>query len=111
THKVVLGKAVGRIEDEVATRGRLDDDPAVRQDVADVADDQRRALQAVEFLLQPPNLFLESDEPGLRVALLALAPPSRLQKLVVAVLERGDTLRHFPRDFSDLIVVHKYARR
>src|SRR5439155_240771 len=74
------------------------------------SDDQRRALEPVQFLFQPSDLLLESDELRLGVPLLPFHPAGGLQQLVVAVLERGDAHRHFLGEFADLIVVHRFAR-
>src|SRR2546423_9925194 len=108
--EVVLRDVVRRVHDEVRTRRRLDDDAAVGQDVTNVADDQRRALETIQFLFQPSDLLLESDELRFGVPLLAFHPAGGLQQLVVAVLERGDAHGHFLGEFADLIVVHRFAR-
>src|SRR5207253_2920297 len=109
-HEVLLRDVIRGVHDEVRTRRRLHDHAAVRQDVPDVADDQRRTLEAIEFLFEPPDLLLKPAELGLRIPLLALDPPGRLQELVVAVLERGDPLRHFLRELTYLVVVHRIVR-
>src|SRR5207247_9535813 len=75
-----------------------------------VAGGEGRALEPVELLLEPPDLFLEAAQLGLDVPSLALRPPGGLQELVVFVLERGDPLRHFLREFAYLVVVHRIVR-
>src|SRR5438445_147836 len=109
-HQVFLRDVIRGVHDEVRARGRLHDDAAVRQDVPDVPDDQRRTLEPIEFLFQPPDLLLKPAELRLDVSLLAFGPPGGLQKLVVAVLERGDPRRHFLREFTYLVVVHRIVR-
>ena len=53
---------------------------------------------------------MEPDELRLHIPLLALGPAGRLEELVVAVLQRGDPLRHFLGEFADLILVHVIVR-
>src|SRR5438132_2248283 len=108
--QVLFRDVVRRVDDEIGPGGRLHHDAAIREDVADVPDGQRRTLEPVELLLEPANLFLEAAEFGLDVPLLALRPPGGLQELVVAVLQRGNPLRHFLRELANLVIVHGIIR-
>src|SRR2546426_6732946 len=108
--QVLLRDVIRRVHDEIRTRGRLDDDPAIRQDVPDVPDDQGWTLEPVELLFEPPDLLLQAAHLGLDVPFLALGPSGGLQELVVLVLKGGDPLRHFLREFAYLVVVHRIVR-
>src|SRR5436309_12838887 len=95
---------------EVQDRSRLNNEAEDSKNVQDVADDQRQTLKPIKYLLEPPNLLLKPAEHRLDISLLAFGPPGGLQKLVVAVLERGDPRRHFLREFTYLVVVHRIVR-
>src|SRR5439155_514208 len=92
-HEVLLRDVIRRVHDEVRTRRRLDDNAAVGQDVPDVADDQRRALEPVQFLFQPSDLLLESDELRVGVPLR----PSTMPPVIAQRLEARQR-RLTPRD-------------
>src|SRR2546427_9436610 len=57
------------------------------------------------MIRRPPRSTLFPYTTLFRSPFLALGPSGGLQELVVFVLERGDPLRHFLREFAYLVVV------